>query len=160
MTVAGGWTTLPRVFYAAYAGNLDPDRMASRAPRSPVAGTGWLTGWRLTFGGEEHGWDGAIPTIVEEPGGEVYVVLYECAPEDEHLLEQWEGVDLGLFTRLSVQVHMLEGDVPAFTYVLEAYEGGLPSALTVGIVADAAAAGGAPDDYVDELRSRPCSSLG
>lgn len=160
MTVSSLCTTLRRMLYAAYAGNLDPERMALRAPHSPVRGTGWLPGWRLTFGGEEHGWDGAIPTIVEEPGEAVYVVLYECAPDDEHRLEQWEGVDLGLFTRLTVRVHTLDEELTAFTYVLEAYEGGLPSALTVGIVADAAAAGGAPDDYVAELRSRPCSSLG
>jgi len=41
--------------------------MGARCPHSPLRGTGWLTGWRLTFGGEEHGWDGALATIVEDP---------------------------------------------------------------------------------------------
>jgi hypothetical protein len=153
----------PSVLYAAYAGNLDPDRMAERAPRSPVRGSGWLLGWRLTFGGEEHGWDGPLATVVEAPDSPesaVYVVLYECAPEDEALLDEWEGASTGLFTRLTVRVQTLEGDVPAFLYVLEAYEGGLPSAMTLGLIADAAEAGGAPADYVAELRSRPCRSIG
>ena len=58
--------SLPRPYpggvalYAAYGSNLDPQRMAERAPYSPVAGTGWLEGWRLTFGGEDRGWDGAL----------------------------------------------------------------------------------------------------
>ena len=42
--------------------------MLERAPHSPMAGTGWLEGWRLTFGGEDLGWEGALATIVEDPG--------------------------------------------------------------------------------------------
>src|SRR5262249_26311502 len=59
--------------YAAYAVSLDPRRMAERAPHSPLQGTGWITGWRLTFGGEELGWDGALATLVEDPAEQVYV---------------------------------------------------------------------------------------
>ena len=54
--------------YAAYGSNLDPAQMAKRAPTSPAQGTGWLMGWRLTFGGENLGWEGALATIVEDPG--------------------------------------------------------------------------------------------
>jgi len=39
--------------------------------------------------------------------------------------------------------------------VLNAYEGGSPSARYLGVIADAAEAAGAPDDYVMELRNRP-----
>ena len=41
--------------YAAYGSNLDPEQMLERAPASPAHGTGWLIGWRLTFGGEDIG---------------------------------------------------------------------------------------------------------
>jgi hypothetical protein len=34
----------------------------------------------------------------------------------------------------------------------------VPSAHYLGMLADAAEAGGAPDDYLTELRSRECSS--
>jgi hypothetical protein len=54
----------------------------------------------------------------------------------------------------------MAGSNLAWTYVLDAYEGGLPSASTVGILADAAEAAGAPDDYVAALRARPCRSIG
>jgi hypothetical protein len=46
--------------------------------------------------------------------------------------------------------------VPAWLYVLDDYEGGLPSARYLGLLADAAESAGAPDEYVHELRSRPC----
>ena len=36
--------------------------------------------------------------------------------------------------------------------------GGLPSARTLGILADAAENAGAPADYLAELRNRPCRS--
>jgi hypothetical protein len=45
-------------------------------------------------------------------------------------------------------------------YVLDAYEGGLPSARYLGLIAEAAEKAGAPDEYIAELRARPCRSLG
>ena len=69
--------------YAAYGTNLDPARMGERCPHSPLRTTGWLTGWRLTFGGEEHGWDGALATIVEDPIEQVFVAVYDVTREDE-----------------------------------------------------------------------------
>ena len=149
--------------YAAYGSNLDPERMAIRAPHSPLRGTGWLQGWRLTFGGEDVSWEGPLGTVVEaadDPEGhQVYVALYDLTDGDVESLDKWEGVDIGLFRKIKVRVQTLDGDVPAWIYVLDAYEGGLPSARYLGMLADAAEAGGAPDDYVTELRSRPCTSV-
>ena len=113
--------------YAAYASNLDPAQMRERCPESPLASSGWLEGWRLTFGGEDLG---------------------------------WEGADSGLYRKLRVRVHTLDGDEMAWLYVLDSYEGGLPSARYLGLIAEAAEAAGAPDDYVTELRRRPCRSVG
>ena len=44
-------TLAPVALYAAYGSNLDPAQMLVRCPHSPQRGTGWLEGWRLTFGG-------------------------------------------------------------------------------------------------------------
>ncbi len=146
--------------YAAYGSNLDPGQMAERAPHSPPAGTGWLTGWRLTFGGEDHGWEGALTTVVEEPDGAVFVMLYDVPEMDERALDEWEGAAEGLYTKIRVRVQTLEGEVGAWLYVLDAYEGGIPSARYLGILADAADVAGAPSDYVADLRARPCRSIG
>jgi hypothetical protein len=145
--------------YAAYGSNLHPDQMAKRAPHSPQRGSGWLVGWRLTFGGEDLGWDGPLGTVVEDPAHQVYVALYDLTANDERALDEWEGVDIGLWHKIRVRVSTLDGEVTAWIYALAAYEGGLPSARYLGLLAEAAEAGGAPSDYVAELRSRPCSAV-
>jgi gamma-glutamylcyclotransferase (GGCT)/AIG2-like uncharacterized protein YtfP len=130
--------------------------MAHRCPHSPLRSAGWLPGWRITFGGE--GWDGPLPTLVEDPNGQVFVALYEVTPADESALDQWESADTGLYRKVRVRVATLDGELTAWVYVLNDFEGGTPSAMTLGILADAAETAGAPDDYVAELRSRSCSS--
>jgi gamma-glutamylcyclotransferase (GGCT)/AIG2-like uncharacterized protein YtfP len=146
--------------YAAFGSNLDPARMGARCPHSPLQGTGWLTGWRLTFGGEEHGWDGALATIVEDPIDQVFVAIYDVTDEDVVHLDSLESADTGLYRKTRVRVSTMAGEQLAWTYVLDAYEGGLPSASYLGILADAAEAADAPQDYVSALRSRPCRSVG
>ncbi len=153
-------TLSPVPLYAAYGSNMDPGQMMERAPHSPMAGTGWLNGWRLTFGGEDLGWEGALATIVEDPTSQVFVVLYDMTSEDEKQLDRWEGGELGLHKKLRVRVQTLEGPMLAWLYVLDAYEGGLPSARYLGMLADAAEAAGAPEDYVNALRTRPCQNIG
>ena len=65
--------------YAAYGSNMDSAQMAERCPHSPQQGTGWLEGWRLTFGGAELGWEGALATVVEDDAERVFVVLYDVS---------------------------------------------------------------------------------
>ncbi|MGR7023835.1 gamma-glutamylcyclotransferase family protein [Geodermatophilus sp. URMC 62] len=148
--------------YAAYGSNMDPDQMQRRCPSSPHVGTGWVRGWRLTFGAEEYGWEGALATLVptddDSPG--VFVALYDLTPADEQALDAWEGADSGLYRKLNLGVHTLGGDVVAYVYALDAFEGGLPSARYLGAIADAAEAAGAPADYLAELRARECRSTG
>ena len=150
----------PVPLYAAYASNLDPRRMGERCPHSPLFTTGWLLGWRLTFGGEDLGWDGALATIVQDPLEQVFVALYDVADDDVAKLDAWESADSGLYRKLRVRVTTMSGEQVAWTYVLDAYEGGLPSASYLGILADAAEAADAPADYVAALRARPCRSVG
>ena len=130
--------------------------MARRAPASPVYGTGWLRGWRLTFAGEDVGWDGALATVVEDAEHEVFVMLYDVPPQDERALDTWEGTDIVGWRKLRVRVDTMEGRELAWLYVLEEWEGGLPSAHYLSVIADAAEAGGAPDDYVLRLRQHDC----
>jgi len=134
--------------------------MGERCPHSPLRSTGWLVGWRLTFGGEEHGWDGALATIVEDPLQQVFVAIYDVTDDDEKHLDVLESADTGLYRKTRVRVATLTGEQLAWTYVLDAFEGGLPSASYLGILAEAAQAADAPEDYVSDLRARPCRSIG
>lgn len=117
-------------------------------------------GWRLSFGGEDLGWEGSLATLVEQDAAQTFVALYELSPADERALDAWEGADTDLYSKLKMRVSTLEGDVLAWVYVLNGYEGGLPSARYLGVMADAAEAAGAPTDYVAELRQRECRSIG
>jgi len=134
--------------------------MAERCPMSPAVSSGWVDGWRLTFGGESVGWEGALATVVEDPFSRVFVMLYEMTHEDEHNLDEWEGGDLGLYNKIRLRVQTLDGDSLAWLYVLNDYEGGLPGAHYLEVIAEAAEAAGAPDDYVAWIRNHECKALG
>jgi len=112
------------------------------------------------FGGEEIGWEGALATVVQDSDERVFVVLYDISETDETALDRWDAATLDYYRKLRVRIATLDGATLAWLYVLNAYEGGLPSARYLGIMADAAEAAGAPDDYVSWLRGRPCVSLG
>jgi gamma-glutamylcyclotransferase (GGCT)/AIG2-like uncharacterized protein YtfP len=146
--------------YAAYGSNMDPEQMLERCPHSPAAGTGWLHGWRLTFGGEEMGWDGALAMVVPEPESKVFVALYDLSPHDLATLDYWEGADTGLYNKIKLRIDTDDGEMLAWVYILDGYEGGLPSARYLGLIAEAAQAAGAPEDYIADLRGRACRSLG
>lgn len=147
--------------YAVYGSNLDPAQMGKRAPRSPLFCTGWLEGWRLTFGGDRPESVGPLATLVERADASVFVALYDVASRDEPSLDAWEGTGPGVYSRIRVRANtLLEGEVAAWTHVLDDYEGGLPSARYLGALAEAAEKAGAPAGYVAELRRRPCHPVG
>src|SRR5690606_12200479 len=131
--------------------------MARCAPHSPLWDTGWLEGWRLTFGGGRAQGDGALATVVEDVTSSVFVALYDVTERDLHALDSWEGSDIGLYSRIKVRATTLfNGEVTAWIHILNDYEGGLPSARYLEMIASAAQKAGAPADYVQALRSRPC----
>nr|WP_040477318.1 gamma-glutamylcyclotransferase [Longispora albida] len=141
--------------YAAYGSNLDPGRMRAYCPHSPMVGTGWLEGWRLTFAGDTVMPEGSVATVVESEGDQVFVALYDIHTFDAQALDDLEGVASGTYRKLHVRVATLEGDQFAWLYAFTGYEGGLPSAWYLSELATAAEKAGAPTDYVAALRARP-----
>jgi hypothetical protein len=127
--------------------------MLQRAPHSPHLGTGWLRGWRLTFGGEEIGWEGAIATLAEDMLSSVFVSIYDLTKDDENNLDEWEGVNTNLYSKIRVRVDMLSGTQLCYVYVLNSFEGGKPSQRYLEIMINAAVEAGAPLDYIAELKS-------
>ncbi|MEY4322508.1 MAG: hypothetical protein RL410_289 [Actinomycetota bacterium] len=140
--------------YAAYGSNLDPARMALRAPHSPAIGAGWLNGWRLTFGGEDLSWEGPLPTLVEDSISQVFVMLYALTDEDEAALDNAEGFDIGFYRKMRIRVSTLDGETQAWMYVVDGYEDGVPKYEHLHTIIEAAIVAGAPNDYIESLRSR------
>ena len=141
--------------YAAYGSNLDPRQMLLRAPHSPHRGTGWLRGWRLTFGGEDIGWEGAVATLAEDSSESVFVSIYDLTSADESALDEWEGVTTDLYRKIRVRVETLDGSALCYVYVLNSFEGGAPSRRYLEIMSSAAREAGAPEDYIQFLNNRP-----
>jgi hypothetical protein len=118
----------------------------------------WPTVARIHRSAAPDGLRAGASTLVEDPDSQVFVAVYDVTPGDESTLDEWESADTGLYRKVRIRVATLDGEVAAWVYVLNDFEGGIPSARTIGILADAAEAAGAPTDYVAELRSRPCVS--
>ena len=56
------------------------------------------------------------------------MAIYDVTDEDVAALDGWESADTGLFRKTKVRVSTLNEEVVAWVYVLDAFEGGLPSA--------------------------------
>ena len=54
-----------------------------------------------------------------------------------------------------MRVVTLDGEVTAWVYVFNGYEGGLPTAWYLSEIANAAEKAGAPDDYVADAARPP-----
>ena len=110
-----------------------------------MATTGWLRGWRLTFGGEEHGWDGALSTIVEDPLEQVFVAVYDVTREDEASPRRLGGRGPRALPQDRVRVSTLTGELVVWTSRPRRLRGriALPR-RTWASLADAAEARGRP----------------
>src|ERR1700709_1939436 len=105
---------------------MHPEQMLQRAPHSPMAGTGWIHGWRLTFGGEDVGWEGALATLVEDPLSSAHPRRCAVPDLDEKVLDEWESYPqvrekIGARAARSAWASLGAGPAP------RAYEGGMPS---------------------------------
>ena len=102
---------------------------------------------------------------MQDPNSQVFVVLFDVTAEDEKSLDRWEGSELGIHKKIRCRVHRESSDtttdpVLAWLYVVDAWEGGLPSARYLGVMADAAEVAGAPADYVHDIRTRAAKNVG
>jgi hypothetical protein len=56
-----------------------------------------------------------------------------------------------LYRKIRVRVETLDGSSLCYVYVLNSFEGGLPSPRYLEIMVNAAREAGAPDDYINFL---------
>ena len=147
--------------YAAYGSNMDPAQMLRRCPSSPHTGTGWIRGWRLTFGAEEYGWEGALATLVPDDDRRHPASSSRSTTSPTPTSGRWtpgRAPTTGLYRRVHLRVHTLAGDEVAYVYVLDAFEGGLPSARHLGGDRRRRRGRRRPRRLRPALRSRECRS--
>ncbi len=104
--------------YFAYGSNLNLEGMASRCLDSEPVGRATLDGWALTFRG--------VADIERRDGSRTRGALWRISERDLERLDAYEGYP-GLYRRELVAVRTAEGEVVAFTYVMNEDYVGLPS---------------------------------
>ncbi len=145
--------------YAAYGSNMHPEQMLTRCPHSPMSGTGWLHGWRLTFAGATSAGKAHWRRSWKMPTQGVRGAVRRSRGRRTQP-RPLEGAELGFHRKIRVRVDTADGPTLAWLYVVDGYEGGLPSARYLGVMADAAEIAGAPSDYVRDLRTRNSRNVG
>lgn len=117
--ITPGW-----VWYFAYGSNMNPRRLFDdRLGRAGVPHgariAGLLEDWALCFNIPALRARGAgYANILPSPGATTPGTLNEMPPEGLTVLDRYEGVAIGQYERVPVQVRIADGTtVPAITYV-------------------------------------------
>lgn len=116
---------------------------------------GWLEHYHLRFNLPIGPGERGVANVEPEAGARTCGVLYLLAPEECDRLDATEGVRLGFYRRLPVEVVADgEGRVPAFTYTSSrTAEGRKPSPRYMRLLLEGAEQHGLPRDYVRFLES-------
>jgi 2-hydroxychromene-2-carboxylate isomerase len=139
------------LWYLAYGSNMSAAVFVERRGMRPLAHAwGTLEGHRLCFDLPVGPGGRACANVVRSPGDRVVGVLWRITPEDAARLDRSEGVHVGIYHRVAVEVRVDGGDRrPAFTYA-SSYRtpGRRPSARYLGLLLDGARTHGLPPDWV------------
>lgn len=131
--------------YFAYGANMDVAAMAMRAPQSRVIGPARLPRHRFIIMSEGYA------SIVRDPRQTVHGVLWDLALADLRPLDRFEGIDRGLYSKISQPVITDQGPKRALVYVAASVEPGRPRPGYLEEILAAAQAHGFPKPYLDEL---------
>ena len=112
--------------YIAYGSNLNLEQMKRRCPTAEIVGAAELKNWRLWFRGGNHS---AGDTIERERGFSVPVLIWRIQPEDEVVLDRYEGWP-HLYRKETLRLTVNRKRVYAMVYIMNAdrHPYGVPSA--------------------------------
>lgn len=115
---------MKKQLYIAYGSNLDTQQMAYRCPTAtPVAKT-TLKDYRLVFQGASYG---AHANVIPAKGWEVPVVIWEIGRRDEAMLDRYEGVAGGYYTKEYYDIEVNGQTEKALIYIMTPHDFGVPS---------------------------------
>jgi cation transport regulator ChaC len=144
------------LWYFSYGSNMNRAIFLERRGMHPLATRrAWLDHYRLCFNLPIGPGERAVANIEPEPGARTHGVLYLIGPEESDRLDYTEGVHVGAYRRLAVEVVADgEGRVPAFTYTSSRKaEGRKPSPRYMHLLLEGAEQHGLPREYVRFLES-------
>jgi gamma-glutamylcyclotransferase len=145
--------------YFAYGSNMEPATFRGRRGIEPLGARGArAAGWRLVLDkpplvpiGE------AFANIVPDAAGEVFGVLWEVTEADLAHVDLTEGVLIGNYHRVEIEVEVLDAPherTRAFTLVSEKRDGSLrPSRRYMACLIAGALEHGLPAAWIERLRA-------
>ncbi len=152
---------MTRVGYFAYGSNMQRSTFAGRRGIAPAAAdAARARGWRLVVDKPPlfpsgHG----FANLAADADAEVFGVLYDLTADEMAHVELTEGVGLGNYRRVEIEVVRLAGgDAPAraFTLVSDRRDPELrPSTIYMARLIEGAVEHGLPAEWIAHLRAVP-----
>lgn len=142
--------------YFAYCTLLDRDEMRRFCPLAQPVGVGRISGYRVGFAGYTSDGVRGGCQLLDEPGHDVFGLVYVLSNEEAGHLDEISGVGQGFYRRIDVSVELQTdgGLMPAATYVIpQPVAGFRPSADYVRPILSGARALQLPDEYIIELEA-------
>lgn len=115
---------MKKTLYIAYGSNLDMGQMAYRCPNAKVVAKSWLHDYQLVFKGRQFG---AHATVIPAEGYDVPVAIWELTPQDEAILDMYEGVKGGYYTKEHMKVEVNGRMRKCLIYIMTPNRYGIPT---------------------------------
>jgi cation transport regulator ChaC len=145
------------LWYFGYGSNMSPATFLERREMCPLATkVARLDGFELCFDLPVGPGERGVANLRARSAGVTWGVAYQLRAQDCARLDHTEGVPLGVYDRLDIEVHVLGAARPlaAFTYHSEHRAAGRkPSARYLGILLDGARHHALPATYVSQLEA-------
>jgi cation transport regulator ChaC len=133
-------------FYFAYGSNISRSDMAGRCPYAKALGVATLTGRRFAIGRDGYA------SVMPAGGATVVGVLWRLSARDLAVLNAYESIASGLYTRDRQMVRHNGAAVSALVYVARGCGAGRPRPGYMERVVEAAREWNFPADYVRMLQ--------
>jgi 8-oxo-dGTP pyrophosphatase MutT (NUDIX family)/gamma-glutamylcyclotransferase (GGCT)/AIG2-like uncharacterized protein YtfP len=118
-------------------GSNSPQQLAVRLGHPVQGEAAYLPRHRRVFRGWSHNWHGGVASVVPDAGRHVFGYVFEADDDDVEILDQYEGVATGYYTRNRVTVTLANGDqVAASVYKATSTEPSKPSRRYLKTIAD------------------------
>jgi hypothetical protein len=144
------------LWYFGYGSNMCRRILVGRRGIRPLASRpGCLENYRLCFSLPVGPGERGVANVEPAPAARTRGVLYLLTVADAERLDRTEGVHVGYYQRIPVEVFTDgEGRISAFTYQSSrGVEGRKPSARYMGLLLEGAREHGLPADYVAFLEA-------
>ena len=108
------------IYYFAYGSCMDEKSFQNTVGKEnyEVVGAAVLKDYQMVFNAYSAKRNGGVADLVFEPGGEMEGVLYRLKPEALEPLDEREGVGIGKYKRIEVNVCYQDHLISAMTYTV------------------------------------------